>query len=113
MFRSRFCLHFNSSACLRLTDVLHRLGIGKDEFTKRHKTVEISSLSLVQFEKHAKCRDFHPDYRHPSQSFPLPKGHKVSKAEAAGFVELVRLDDHMRAILDIRTLRLKDDGVSA
>ena len=78
---------------LRLSDVLTQLAVTRTEFCQRYDRVQIVSVPQEEFESKATCNQL------------LGFGKKI-KSEAACKVELVRLNDDVRAMLGIERTRV-------
>jgi hypothetical protein len=101
--------------CLRLCDVLKQKNLTRDEFSSRFGHIEILSLPRHEFESSATYSQlltgssrlegkFGTDSKDHSEGEPS-KGR--DSADGTGLVAVVRLDDDIRAILGIETMRLR------
>lgn len=79
---------------LRLSDVLTQLAVTRTEFCQRYDRVQIVSVPQEEFESKATCNQL------------LGFGKKI-KSEAGCKVELVRLNDEVRAMLGIERTRVR------
>ena len=79
---------------LRLSDVLKRTGLTKEDFIKKHSNIEMISIPRNQFESATISQLLTPS-RHQHQ-VPLDC-----------YVDVIRLDDNIRNILGIETVRLR------
>lgn len=78
---------------VRLSDMVKQLGVTRAEFLVRYGGVEVVSVSEEEFESVARCNQ-------------LVGCRRKSKSERGSRVELVRLDDEVRAILGIERTRV-------
>lgn len=91
-----FLFFFRSCNFLRLSDVLKRTGLSKDDFVRTHKHIEILSIPKEEFET--------------ATMTSLLSGSKdviLENAAVNCYVELVPLDDGIREILKIETMRIR------
>ena len=79
---------------LRLSDILKQTGLSKEQFLARNKNIEITCLSNLQFESNllisSKCK-FKDELQNHSGTA----------------VEMVKLDDQIRDILQIEIIRVR------
>lgn len=81
---------------LRLTDVVSQLGMTRSEFCERHRGLEIICVPEEEFESKATC----------NQVLGSSVGKKMKSEGMGRRMELVRLDDEVRAILGIERTRV-------
>lgn len=79
---------------VRLSDVVRQLGVTRAEFCVRHAGVQVVSVSEEEFEWGARCNQLQGCRR------------KIKSQGVGSRVELVRLDDDVRAILAIERTRV-------
>jgi hypothetical protein len=84
-----------SNNFLRLSDVLRRISLTKDEFTLKHSNIEILSIPRHEF-----------DNATISQLLTTSRPEKLS-ANDSYTEDVVPLDDNIRNILGIETVRLR------
>ncbi|XP_067127862.1 uncharacterized protein [Centruroides vittatus] len=87
----------NKPACnwLRLSDVLNRIGMEREEFVNHHAHIDIISVPRHHFELNAVCSQLLTSRRHPVTT------------ELEENVEVVKLDNNIREILGIETIILR------
>lgn len=90
---------------LRLSDVLTATGCTKDDFIRQHKLVKIVCLSSQYIESNS-LASAHSPQRFQSVSSSESCG-KKTKTSASHLIELIILDDDVRNILSIESIRIR------
>ncbi|XP_074598161.1 uncharacterized protein LOC141852897 [Brevipalpus obovatus] len=90
---------------LRLSDVLTATGCTKDDFVRQHKLVKIVCLSSQYIESNS-LASAHSPQRFQSVSSSESCG-KKTKTSASHLIELIILDDDVRNILSIESIRIR------